>query len=94
MSGHTDTNRDWWGQAEAMVGFYTAYAITGDERYANYALNNWEYIKKYIIDQEKGEWYWAADARGIPDTTNDKAGFWKCPYHNSRMCFELIHRIH
>lgn len=94
LSGHTDTNRDWWGQAEAMVGFYTAYAITGDECYANYALNNWEYIKKYIIDQEKGEWYWAADARGIPDTTNDKAGFWKCPYHNSRMCFELIHRIH
>ena len=57
------------------------------------ALGSWEFIKKYIIDQKLGEWYWSVDAKGLPQTGKEKAGFWKCPYHNGRACMELIHRI-
>ncbi|ODU61843.1 MAG: N-acyl-D-glucosamine 2-epimerase [Paludibacter sp. SCN 51-9] len=92
-TGHTDSNRDWWVQAEAMVGFYNAYSISGDEKYAQQVLYTWEYVKLYLIDRQQGEWFWAASPEGQPDTVNDKAGFWKCPYHNSRMCFEVMQRI-
>ncbi|MCE1155988.1 MAG: AGE family epimerase/isomerase, partial [Bacteroidales bacterium] len=84
---------DWWVQAEAMVGFYNAYSISGDEKYAQQVLDTWEYVKLYLIDRQQGEWFWAASPEGQPDTVNDKAGFWKCPYHNSRMCFEVMQRI-
>ena len=92
-TGHIDTNCDWWPQAEAMVGYYNAYQISGNSVYLNNVLKNWTFINKNIIDRENGEWVWAVNENGIKDLKNDKAGFWKCPYHNSRMCLELIKRI-
>jgi mannobiose 2-epimerase len=86
------TEKHWWVQAEAMIGFFNAYQLTGNENYLGIVLENWEFIKKYILDQQNGEWFWGVykDYSLIP---KDKAGFWKCPYHNSRACLELISRI-
>ncbi|WP_427874922.1 AGE family epimerase/isomerase [Flavobacterium sp. MMS24-S5] len=84
--------KHWWPQAEALIGFYNAYQLTGKEEYLDIVYRNWKFIKKYMIDQQNGEWHW-----GVYDDYSlikkDKAGFWKCPYHNSRACLELIHRI-
>ena len=52
----------------------------------------WKYIKEQLIDWDNGEWYWSRHKDGSLNTTDDKAGFWKCPYHNSRMCLEIIER--
>jgi mannobiose 2-epimerase len=92
-TGHVDTNCDWWPQAEAMVGFYNAYEMSKDEAYALKTLGVWEFTKSNIIDEKDGEWHWSVSATGEVDKANDKAGFWKCPYHNGRMCLELMHRI-
>ena len=51
------------------------------------------FIQSHLIDREHGEWFWSVLPDGSPDRSNDKAGFWKCPYHNSRMCFELLERL-
>jgi mannobiose 2-epimerase len=93
-TGHVDTNCDWWPQAESMVGFFNAYEHTKDEVYARITLAAWEFIKENLVDRKKGEWHWSVSDTGEVDDVNDKAGFWKCPYHNSRMCFELMMRIH
>ncbi|HEY5509121.1 MAG TPA: AGE family epimerase/isomerase [Paludibacter sp.] len=93
-TGHVDTNCDWWPQAEAMVGFFNAYELSKDESYAMKTLAAWEFVKANIVDTENGEWHWSVSATGKVDTNNDKAGFWKCPYHNGRMCLELFTRIH
>lgn len=93
-TGHVDTNCDWWPQAEAMVGFFNAYELSKDETYAMKTLAAWEFIKANIIDTEDGEWHWSVSSTGKVDNNNDKAGFWKCPYHNGRMCLELMTRIH
>ena len=93
-TGHVDTNCDWWPQAEAMVGFFSAYELSKDEAYAMKTLAAWEFIKANIIDTEEGEWHWSVSSTGKVDNNNDKAGFWKCPYHNGRMCLELMTRIH
>ncbi|BDU27537.1 AGE family epimerase/isomerase [Flavobacterium sp. GSB-24] len=84
--------KHWWPQAEALIGFYNAYQLTGKEEYLDIVYKNWKFIKKHILDQKNGEWVW-----GIFDDYSlmqkDKAGFWKCPYHNGRACLELIQRI-
>ena len=84
--------KHWWVQAEALIGFYNAYQLTGDEKYLDLVLKNWEFIKKYILDPENGEWFWGVNG-DYSLIEKDKAGFWKCPYHNSRACLELILRI-
>lgn len=86
------TEKHWWVQAEALIGFYNAYQLTKDEKYLDIVLKNWEFIKKHILDKQNGEWFWGVygDYYLIE---KDKVGFWKCPYHNSRACLELINRI-
>ncbi|TDW48635.1 mannobiose 2-epimerase [Flavobacterium sp. 270] len=84
--------KHWWVQAEALIGFYNAYQLTGDEAYLKIVYKNWKFIKKHILDKENGEWFWGI-YKDNSLIEKDKAGFWKCPYHNSRACLELIQRI-
>ncbi|MBR9998554.1 MAG: AGE family epimerase/isomerase [Cyclobacteriaceae bacterium] len=88
-----DTDKHWWPQAEALVGLINAWEITGQQKYFDQALHVWEFIKKNIIDRKKGEWFFRVSQDGKPYVEEDKAGLWKCPYHNSRACLELIHRL-
>ena len=93
VSGHRDERCDWWPQAEAVVGFFNAWQLSGEEEWLIKARNSWQFIKQQLVDNENGEWYWSVSPDGKKDRVNDKAGFWKCPYHNGRMCLELIERI-
>lgn len=88
-----DTDKHWWPQAEAMVGFMDAFENEQDLTYLRHVDMLWEFIKTYMIDKENGEWFWRVNAANIPITTEDKVGFWKCPYHNGRALMELIERI-
>jgi mannobiose 2-epimerase len=81
-----------WPQAEAMVGFYNAAQLTGDKKYLALSLQSWHFIQQCIRDTKKGEWFWGITADGTV-MPKEKAGFWKCPYHNSRACLEIIKRI-
>ncbi|OXA69438.1 N-acyl-D-glucosamine 2-epimerase [Flavobacterium aquidurense] len=84
--------KHWWVQAEALIGFYNTYQLTGDKSYLDIVYKNWKFIKKHILDKQNGEWFWGIN-RDYSLIEKDKAGFWKCPYHNSRACLELINRI-
>lgn len=85
-----DNERHWWVQAEGIVGLMYAYKHSGNSNYKKNAENIWKYIQEYLSDKSAGEWFWSVDANGCINDTEDKAGFWKCPYHNGRMCFEII----
>lgn len=91
-TGYVDADRHWWVQAETVVGFYNIYQYFHDESALQKALHCWQYIKDNLIDHELGEWYWSRDPQRNINRKDDHAGFWKCPYHNSRMCLELIER--
>ena len=91
-TGYVDTDRHWWVQAETVVGFYNVYQHFGDTSALDKALRCWQYIKDNLIDREGGEWFWSRDPERRINRRDDKAGFWKCPYHNSRMCLELMER--
>ncbi|MCK9484267.1 MAG: AGE family epimerase/isomerase [Candidatus Marinimicrobia bacterium] len=83
---------DWWPQAEAVVGFLNAYQLSGRDLYLDQALRGWNFIEKYFIDREYGEWFYEVSAEGIPNPNRYKASEWKCPYHNIRACLEIIKR--
>lgn len=81
-----------WPQAESMVGFFNAWQITGEEKYLQQSLASWHFVQKKIIDKKNGEWFWGIDENNAL-MNEDKVGIWKCPYHNSRACIEIIKRI-
>ena len=89
----TDADRHWWVQAENVVGHANLYQHFDDGVAMQKAFRCWEYIKKNLIDTKNGEWHWSIRADGTINTDDDKAGFWKCPYHNGRMCMEIIERF-
>ena len=88
-----EASRHWWVMCEAVIGFIDQWQITDDIVWYERAEEAFRYIQTQLVDREHGEWYWAILPDGSIDRTNDKAGFWKCPYHNSRMCLELIERL-
>lgn len=94
--GRTTLERDWWVQCECVIGeLNMAMRSEGNEReaYMNRALCCYDYIKQHLVDNEHGEWYWSVAPDGTPNLRDDHAGFWKCPYHNTRMCLEIIERL-
>lgn len=92
-NGHVDADRHWWVQAETVVGYINLYQHFADEASLDKALACWEFTKSHLIDRVNGEWFWSLRADGTINHTDDKAGFWKCPYHNGRMCMEVMERF-
>lgn len=88
-----DRELHWWVQAENVVGHINLYQHFGNTEALDIAARCWEFIKTKLIDREQGEWHWSLLPDGTVNRRDDKAGFWKCPYHNGRMCMEVIERF-
>ena len=91
--GVVDENRIWWVQAETVVGFLNGYQLAPEHReYLEAAKDIWDYIKTCVVDKRNGsEWFWSVDRDRRP-IEKPIVEPWKCPYHNGRMCFEVIKR--
>ena len=92
--GPADRDRHWWVQAESVVGYFNLWDRFGMQEGLENAIACWEFIKGSLIDRENGEWFWSLREDGSVNHEDDKAGFWKCPYHNGRMCMEIIERCY
>jgi mannobiose 2-epimerase len=90
-TGQIRKQRSWWEQAETIVGYLNAFELTGDETYLNRSLNCWNYTKQHFVDSRNGAWFSSVSESGVPG--GDKGGYWICPYHNGRMCMEVIERV-
>ncbi len=88
----SNKERSWWVQAECIVGYFNAYEMTSDVKYLEKSLNCWTYTKNHFVDTGGGGWFSSVSDSGKPGS-GDKGGFWVCPYHNSRMCMEIIDRV-
>lgn len=91
-TGKTDRQRQWWVMCENVIGHVDLYQYFGDGQALDTAWRCWQYIDSHLVDKKQGEWVWGTDDEGHVDRNEDKAGFWKCPYHNGRMCLEIIER--
>lgn len=88
-NGRYDNDKHWWVQAENVIGQLYLYRYHNRPEMLAKATETWNYIKNNLVDYDNGEWYWSRK-EGLINRTDDKAGFWKCPYHNTRMVLESI----
>ena len=91
--GTLDLSRQWWVLAESVVGNLWLWKFHGDVEAPDRALSTWAYLRDNIVDRDNGDWLWGVNADGTPDKDSPKAGFWKCPYHNTRMCLQVLSLI-
>ena len=93
--GKVDERRVWWVQAETVVGFLNAYQHDENRKeYLDGAMAVWEFIRDNQIDKRPGsEWFSEVSEDGRPDPAKEIVEPWKCPYHNGRMCIEVMERI-
>ena len=92
LPASVDADLHWWVQCENVIGQLNQYQHFHDEAALQKALRCYHYIERNLVDREDGEWYWSRRPDGTVNRDEDKAGPWKCPYHNSRMCLEIIER--
>ena len=87
-----DTDKVWWAQAEAIVGFFNAYQLTGNTHFLDASLNCWQFVQDVLVDRQYGEWLGGVTAKGklMP---GEKVGSWKTTYHNGRCCLEMMRRV-
>lgn len=88
-----NADKEWWPQAEAVVGLLNAWQLSGEDRYREAAVRCWGFIQARLVDREHGEWFWKVTRVGVPDRSLPKISIWKCPYHNGRCCLEILHRL-
>lgn len=88
-------NRAWWPQTEAVIGFANEWQKDPTKtKYSDAVVAMWSFIKEYMLyRQENGEWYAELDSNYVPMEEKNTVDIWKCPYHNGRMCLEIIKRI-
>ena len=92
--GVVNEHRVWWAQAENVVGLINGYQRQGKREYLDGALAQWNFIKEFVVDKRPGsEWFWEVDKEGKHYPDRPIVEPWKCPYHNGRMCFEVIKRL-
>jgi mannobiose 2-epimerase len=87
-----DTDKHWWPQAEALVGLVNAWQISNEQKYIDAAQKVWSFTLNHLVDPN-GEWYWSVSRDLKVNRADDKAGPWKCPYHNGRAMIELMERL-
>jgi mannobiose 2-epimerase len=91
--GRLDDEKHWWMQAEAVVGFLGALELTGESTFLDAAVRTWEFVDRFLVDREHGEWRWRVRRDGAPIPGLPKVEPWKCPYHNSRAALEVEARV-
>jgi mannobiose 2-epimerase len=91
-NGRCDRDKHWWVQAENVIGQVYLAVFHNKPEMLEKAYQSWQYINNNIVDHENGEWHWSRK-NGEINRDDDKAGCWKCPYHNTRMCLEVYERL-
>ena len=88
----TETNKEFWQQAEGMVGFLDAYLMADDEKYLDAFKNIHDFVFEKMINWEQGEWFALLDQKG--NVIWDYMGTsWKTLYHTVRGMCEISNRL-
>jgi mannobiose 2-epimerase len=87
--------KNWWAQAEGLNSLLLMSQLFPDDahNYKSLFLNEWEYIDKYLIDHEHGDWYPNGIDKEPDEKLAMKAQIWKGNYHTSRALMNCLKRL-
>ncbi len=75
----------WWPHNEILISTMMLYRDTGKEEYLDWFYKTLDYCKKYLADEEFGEWYGYLRRDGLPTMPPCKGSTFKGPFHLPRM---------
>jgi mannose 2-epimerase len=89
----TLTEKQFWQQAEVLVGMLDAYALFGEEKYWDAFRNVYDFVfNKFVHMEGGGEWFERLDREGNPiDSALGHA--WKISYHTVRSMIQTVKRL-
>ncbi len=89
----TVTEKQFWQQAEMLIGMLDAYLLLGDEKFWKAFVNVYDFVFRKFVDMEGGgEWYERLDREGNP-LDDSLAHGWKISYHTVRSMIESVERL-
>ncbi len=94
-NGVKNEDRIWWAQGEMITAFWNGWQHDPErEDYKENAEAAWVFVRDMLTDKREGsEWFWLLDKDGKPYEDRPIVEPWKCPYHNGRMCLEMMRRL-
>ncbi len=89
----TITEKQFWQQAEVLVGMLDAYLLFGDDKYWRGFRNVYDFVFARFVNLDAGgEWYERLDRAGTP--IDDALGHaWKISYHTVRSMVQVVKRL-
>lgn len=87
-----DREKEFWQQAEALIGFLDAYRLFGDEVYWKAYENVHRFVMDKMINHPVGEWWPLLTRQGVPIWTH-MSHSWKINYHTVRSAVQSINRL-
>lgn len=87
-----DDAKEFWQQAEFLIGTLDAFLLFGDDRYLEAYSNVHEFVMKRMINHAVGEWLPLLSREGKPIWTH-MSHSWKVNYHTVRAAVLTIDRL-
>jgi mannobiose 2-epimerase len=88
----TQTLKEFWQQAEALVGFLDALLLFEEQKYWDAFENVFDFVWNKMIDNKTGEWFALLERDGTPKW--DYLGHeWKISYHTVRAVIQTLQRL-
>lgn len=87
--------KEWWSQVEAMNSFLMMSEYFPHDKinyYGKFCLQ-WQYVKKYLLDNVYGGWFFDSIDTAPSMKTYPKGSIWKGNYHTSRGLINCIRRL-
>jgi len=90
--GVYDREKEFWQQAEVLIGLLDAVIMFGDQKYLDAYKNVHRFVFDKMINKGVGEWYPLMTRRGEPVWTH-MGHSWKINYHTVRSMIQSISRL-
>jgi mannobiose 2-epimerase len=90
--GVYDKEKEFWQQAEVLIGLLDAVILFGDEKYWDAYKNVHRFVFDKVINKGVGEWFPLLTRRGEPIWTH-MGHSWKINYHTVRSMIQSIQRL-
>ncbi|OPZ95177.1 MAG: Cellobiose 2-epimerase [Planctomycetes bacterium ADurb.Bin412] len=91
--GVSDREKEFWQQAEVLIGMLEAYLRFGEERFWQAYVNVHRFVMDKMVHHPVGEWWPLLNREGTKQIWTHMSHSWKVNYHTVRAMVQSIRRL-